>query len=259
LATVIVDDLAAIPLPPLHHAGELLVRDPAGPPLPGHTSDETIALVETARWVKDYLTRPHPELGRSGDVCPWVETSIRERLLFLTALRDAGTRKEWVERVMARLGQHLLDLEPRVGKRVAFKAIIALFPHLPAAETPALIDGLHARLKPCFVDQGLMLGEFYPTCDKPGLRNPGFRPLRSRTPLLVIRFQVPSDLGFLVDRWRYVCAYLRTLGSAGCEELRRFLDAHEATLAPAQREWMLEEARRVTTSASPVAAESSSG
>src|SRR6185437_7878279 len=34
------------------------------------------ALAVVARWVREYLMRPHPQLGRRGAVCPFVPISI---------------------------------------------------------------------------------------------------------------------------------------------------------------------------------------
>jgi hypothetical protein len=66
-----------------------------------------------------------------------------------------------------------------------------------------------------------MLGEFHPTNLSPGLRNAAFRPLRSSTPLLVIRHMVESDIDFLTRsldppqiRIQSLKAYLQFLGSS---------------------------------------------
>ena len=72
-----------------------------------------------------------------------------------------------------------------------------------------------------------MLGEFYSTCKKPGLRNPGFRPLTSPIPLLVVREMVDFDIVFLADSQAYVNAYLKRHGAAGLETLERTLKHRE--------------------------------
>ncbi len=55
---------------------------------------------------------------------------------------------------------------------------------------------VQAKLKNDFVARGLMLGQFHPHCDEPGLWNDDFRPLRSPVPLLGIRHMVPTDFPF---------------------------------------------------------------
>jgi len=35
-------------------------------------------------WAKEYLCHPHPQLGRTGPVCPFVPTSMKKVLFFLT-------------------------------------------------------------------------------------------------------------------------------------------------------------------------------
>jgi hypothetical protein len=78
-----------------------------------------------------------------------------------------------------------------------------------------LIDVSKERLKPLFVNDGLMLGEFHELNESPGLHNPDFRPLRSPIPLLAIRRMVYSDIVFLnrpsdppERRIRFLEAYL---------------------------------------------------
>ena len=52
-------------------------------------------LAEVARWTVDYLCQWHPDLGRTGDVCPYTEVSMREDLLLAAdpARRDHVRRR----------------------------------------------------------------------------------------------------------------------------------------------------------------------
>lgn len=222
-------------IPALHDAAELLTRAPNAEPLPGRTVDETAQLVGVARWAQEFLTNGHADLGRSGPVCPYVRASLQDRRFLLTLVRDAALRPRETDEIVLRLAAHFLRLEPRVGRAARFKTIVILFPDLPEQETPAIINGIHQRLKPQFLQYGLMLGEFFTENQKPGLHNPRFRPLRSNIPLLVIRAMVPTDIAFLSDEAAFVKAYLNHFRGRGCSELLSYLESHGHALSSEQR------------------------
>jgi hypothetical protein len=54
-----------------------------------------------------------------------------------------------------------------------------------------------------------MIGQFYPGCEEPGIRNPVFRPLRSPLALLAIRYMVSSDFPFLAKKTEWIEEYLK--------------------------------------------------
>jgi hypothetical protein len=222
-------------LPTLHAADELLTRVLPSEPLPNHTIDESASLVAVARWAQEFLTNSHPELGRSGAVCPYVRTSLQDRRFLLTLLRDAALHPQQTDEIVLRLAAHFLRLEPQVGRAARFKTIVILFPDLPEQAAPDIINGIHQRLKPQFLQYGLMLGEFFKESSKPGLHNPLFRPLRSDIPLLVIRAMVPTDIAFLSDQAAFVKAYLSTFRGRGCSEVLAYLDREGNSLSEVQR------------------------
>ena len=101
---------------------------------------------------------------------------------------------------------------PQRGPTAVFKALLLLFPDVPLAEAPRLIDGTQAALKEECVAKGLMLGEFHLANNATGLHSETFYPLRTVCPTLAIRHMVPNDLVFLTgaqydDRKR--AAFLR--------------------------------------------------
>ena len=220
---------------------ELLERSDVAGPLPRHDAADTQALLHVARWSKEFLTQPHSELGRSGHVCPYVSASIREQRYLLTVLRGAAREQRQVERTILRLGQYFSTLQPTGGRGAHKKTIVILFPDLPEAQVGDLINGMHQRLKPHFLRAGMMLGEFYRDSDKPGLHNPGFRPLRSDVPLLVIRAMLPVDIAFLSDRVGFVRAYIRNFGARGCAEIQNHVERQGEALSEDQRRMLLEQ------------------
>lgn len=222
-------DLPLQALPVLHKASGLLALSP-GVELEGALPDETAALRRVATWAKEFLSRPHPDLGRSGHVCPWVNASIRNDRFFLTLIRRAHENLSATEQTFVRLKRYFLDeMQPATGRAAQLKTIVVLFTELPPDEVPSIINGLHVRLKPQFVHEGLMLGEFFSKCEKEGLRNPKFRPLRSETPLIVIRSMVETDIAFLADDSTFIRAYLRKFQANGVDEVHSLLEQRPHT------------------------------
>lgn len=227
-------------LPQLHHALDVLELK-EGALLERQNAQETATLRAVAQWSRDYLTRPHPQVGRPGPTCPWVDKSIRQRLYYLTLFPEAHLREDEVEQTLLLLLKHFLELPPTGLRQGQFKAIVTIFPGLPLDLEAEFISGLHERIKPAFVKQGLMLGEFYPSCTKTGLHNQDWYPLRSSPPLLVIRSMVRPDIAFLHSDSRFVQAYLDTFQQDGCTELRHYLARNREQLPPGTVSMLQEE------------------
>jgi len=119
-------------------------------------------------------------------------------------------------RLVGDLRSVFVNLDPVSGVESVTKTILIVFPRVTDETAPRLIDGLQAKLKPEFVDDGLMLGQFHSMNNEPGLWNDQFRPLRSPIPLLAIRFMVGGDIPFLKRqtddvalRLRFISGYIR--------------------------------------------------
>ena len=180
-------------------------------------------LVPVLEWAETFLARPHKDLGRTGDVCPFVGEALTRESLQLTLVNlkesDEGRFGE-IESVVLSNREHFIAKEQGNGTSDnLLNALIMIFPDITEEEAPILIDGVQKKLKPEFVKSGLMLGEFHARNNSSGLRNPDFRPLRSPVPLLAIRHMMESDLPFLGKmcdspelRIEFLTAYLEFLG-----------------------------------------------
>jgi hypothetical protein len=149
------------------------------------------------RWCHEFLMRPNPELGRSGSVCPYMAKAMALNHIAFVVVHTAGRTDDEVKAVIAQFRQVFLAMEPVSGPESLEKAILIILPDVSERDAPAMVDGIHRRLKAEFVASGLMIGKFHPASGQGGLHNPGFRPLRSPIPLLAIRHMVGSDLPFL--------------------------------------------------------------
>jgi hypothetical protein len=213
--------------------------------LEGRDERETACLKDMAVWARNFLTRPHPALGRPGAGCPWVEKSIQRRLYHLTLMHEAHLRVDAVKRTFHVMREHFLRLEPTAFSEAQFKTLVTIFTGLPFSkeQEAEFISGLHEHLKPSFVSEGLMLGEFYPNNLKTGLRNPAWHPLRASPPMLVIRCMVKPDIAFLHDRKEFILAYLHRFQQEGGTEVRNFAERNRARLRREERGLLLETLR----------------
>ena len=190
-------------------------------------------LIETLDWVSNFLAKPHPNLGRSGLVCPFVPRSLQLNNIHFKVIRAKNLEQQQLEEIVSSYRDIFLELEPTEGEATLNKAILLIFPDVQEDDFK-LIERVQQKLKPLFVESGLMIGEFHKHNESPGLHNPNFRPLRSPIPMLAIRFMVEADLPFLQLmsdeprlRIQYLEAYLQRMGKVFKDE-RKLQKAHEA-------------------------------
>ncbi len=184
------------------------------------TDDVDSPLAATIDWIRRFLARPHPDLGRAGPVCPFTPMALELDTIWMAEINDSAPDPQRIQDVIEECRKIFLDTEPRDGPMAINKVFMVVFSGLGPEAAP-WIDAMQSKLKPNFVDIGLMLGEFHSRNDTPGLRNAEFRPLRSPIPMLVIRHMVESDLPFLkrdLDapevRISYLRSYLHQLGGS---------------------------------------------
>jgi hypothetical protein len=151
----------------------------------------------TAQWAQDFLSNPHPELGRKGAVCPYTKPSMDKELFWLSLYSKRTSTPAEVRSLLIKYQEIFNSLAPVEGKETQFKTILVVFPHFTQQDCNELIDNVQYQLKREFVSQGLMIGQFHAHCPQGGLWNPDFRVLRSPLPMLVIRKMVVSDYPFL--------------------------------------------------------------
>ena len=149
-------------------------------------------------YLREFLSKPNPLLGRAGPTCPYMPRALKLDTVRI-GVAPSGTAATAAEMVLFVRGFIPIyeELAPQAGPTATFKALLLLFPHIPIASAPELIDGTQAALKEQFVSRGLMLGEFHLLNNTPALHNSRFFPLRTVCPALAIRQMVPSDLVFL--------------------------------------------------------------
>ena len=202
-----------------------------------HIVENLEAFRSCCEWVTNYLAKPHPQLGRSGSVCPFAAPAITKDTLRIAVVRlvDGIDKKSQVVEAVTHYRDAFLKLGNSEETRI-LHAIMILFPDVQDHEAADLIDTTKEELKAGFIEQGLMLGEFHSKNPSPGLHNPAFMPLRSAVPMLAIRRMVTTDYVFLnrldydaATRLRYLERYLNAAGIAD-SNFRKELEQTVASL-----------------------------
>jgi hypothetical protein len=180
-------------------------------------ADPDRVIARALSWIRDFVAHPNPDVGRKGPVCPFVPTSLTRNLMSFVELAGPVDRTRIVECLKELRGQFLEQFPTEdEGRAALFKTFVIVFPEMRDEDAQELIDQVQSDLKPTFVRDVLMLGQFHPNNETEGIRNTAFRPLKSPVPMLVIRYMLQSDIVFLkdeayspMDRMQFAVSYLR--------------------------------------------------
>ena len=163
--------------------------------------DELNALRAVGGWIRTFVISPHEDLGRAGPVCPFVPEALERRTLWLCAehLGERGV-PDLVE-LMNRYRQVLLRSEPSEGENRGCKALVIVLAGLSAARAKDYLDDPQVQelKRQCYVEDGVVIGDFHARNEGAAIRNPDFHPFRSPVPFLLMRHGVLSDWMFFLD------------------------------------------------------------
>ncbi|MGG1943342.1 DUF6875 domain-containing protein [Trinickia sp. NRRL B-1857] len=150
-------------------------------------------------WMDRFVMKSHPQLGRKGAVCPFVQPVHEDKRLYFCSMdcRNIGfeTFLEAMMQVPALYGRIAEQVETRRDL-----LSLCIFPvNLPASAYYKFIDCAHSILKPIYMVAGLMIGEFHPASTATGAHSNAIRPLRADVPFFAIRSIAVHDHLF-IDR-----------------------------------------------------------
>ncbi|WP_157529709.1 DUF6875 domain-containing protein [Nocardia sp. NRRL S-836] len=182
------------------------------PPLPLKTQlsiadvRHAVALLD---WLKDYISLPHPEIGRSGPVCPFVPLSLRSDQVRIV-LHDEidGTDPDAVRALLLAYLAEFTATTPASANLRRQRSLVIAFPAI-TAEREHILAEVHESAKSDLVRNGAMLGQFYESCQETAVRNPEFLVSTGPVPCFVIRHMAPHDVLFLHDRPDWFAEYHR--------------------------------------------------
>ena len=201
-------------------------------------------LIQISEWIRNFLAKPHTNLGRSGKVCPYIPFALKSETIQLAVIRPQTSAEHEIEQIVKNYRDIFLQTEPTAGETSIYKAFLLVFPNIKIEDTPTLIDGVQKKLKLFFVEAGMMLGEFHMRNQNTGLHNPNFYPLRTPVPMLAIRFMVEPDLPFLKissDEPQLRIKYLETYLQRFANQFKDEKNYHQAVQALEEAKQELEE------------------
>jgi hypothetical protein len=173
-------------------------------------ADRMLALETAVPWLTDFLCEPHPEVGRDGPVCPFVEPAMRAGTLHITVDRLRAPDHDALAAVVTDMVRRIPGLRETHRNRT-LHAIVVVLPLLTEAYW-GLLDRVQDTVKPDLAENGFMLGQFHPHCAEPAARNHAFQVARSPVPMLALRYMAFHDILFLHGDARCFAAYQRRFG-----------------------------------------------
>jgi hypothetical protein len=184
------------------------------------------ALHTVADWITSFIVRPHKDLGRVGQVCPFVPVSLERRTLWLAPEHVSGRSLADVVALVSGYQALFLGAEPTDGDDANYKAIVVVFTDLSPDRAKAFFDDVLRDLAvPSYVEHGFVMGGSYEGNEAGAIYNSSFRPFTSPVPFLLIRQAVISDWKFFLDNEDWLNLWARRYGESGTlalgGELRR--------------------------------------
>jgi hypothetical protein len=194
---------------------------------------DRMAVERALGWARSFLTAPNPAIGRNGPVCPYLQESSDRGHLFVSYRLDADCSDDTFRAGLLDYATTFATVRDQVpAEERHLVAMVIVLPHVDVTSATPL-DELQAGLKSRFVEQGLMIGQFHPLCEAPGLWRDDFRPLQSPVPFLAIREMVASDLPFLMGHPDHATTYFSLFAPGIPTHIRRHLVEALVTPPPA--------------------------
>jgi hypothetical protein len=174
-----------------------------------HASQIASEIGDTIRWIQQYVAKPHAQIGREGTVCPKVPGALNLDSIYLKVLAEADCNENGVTTEIAKTQTLFFQFEPLRAPNSVFKTLLVLLPKGDEVARRDLIEQIQQRLKPTFLEKGLLLGTFHKTLRTTALNNPGFRPSQSPHSMLAVRYAVASDIRFVLTSGAPVLSKLK--------------------------------------------------
>jgi len=213
---------------PAQTANLFLLEDLEDSSKAGKLADSDLnALRSIADWIKNYVIKPHKDIGRPGPVCPFVPGALERKTLWLAPEQIANQSVPDVVQLINGYKRLLLHAQPTEGEGLSFKAIVLAFTDLSADRAKDYLDDAQIQdlKRPSYADDGVVLGEFHQRNEVTGAHNPSFQPFKSPVPFLLIRHADINDWVFFLDNEDWLSTWARRFAESAikalAEELRR--------------------------------------
>ncbi|MYW02261.1 DUF6875 domain-containing protein [Streptomyces sp. SID3343] len=169
------------------------------------------ALESVDSWLTEYISASHPQIGRTGPICPFVSPSRKNRTLEIRLRLVGPTPSLALMEEIARSSLREYGLTTWQGRNPMLQAMVVVLPDLRSEDTE-LLDQAQAHVKDDFVAQGLMIGQFHENCEVKAARNSAFAVSRAPVAVLAIRAIALHDIFFLSERPHWFGKYREKFG-----------------------------------------------
>jgi hypothetical protein len=173
----------------------------------------TRARVEQARevieWMEEYIAAPHPDLGRKGAICPFVQKAMQlDRLLLAFHDEIDGSSRVALRALLLSYAKRLKERYPPELPDNILASYVIVFPNVPDERLPVL-GRVHDEVKSHLMRHDVMAAVFYRGSSKGAARNARFALYGNvALPSIVLRHMDVRDIVFLgynrvaFDRYR---------------------------------------------------------
>jgi hypothetical protein len=149
-------------------------------------------------WVRDYLGRPHPELGRKGPICPFAANALQDDGLWVAFDERIDGKSTWrLRRAIMRYADAYAS-RARASERPELTALLVIFPRL-TREGYVALDDLHAELKTMLMTGDVMVSALHPESTRPAVWNSRFHVLRAPFAGVAFRTMDVRDIVFVAQ------------------------------------------------------------
>lgn len=174
------------------------------------TPSQAARISEVFAWVRQYLGRPHPELGRDGAVCPFAQPALDSDQLHVTTSDDDGSSRTRLRAVLLEQGAAFAS-RLRDGSPSMYASLVVVFPRMPEAGF-GLLDQLHDEIKTSLMTSDIMVSSFHPKSERPALWNPAFHVLRAPFAGFAFRRMDVRDIVFVANNRNAFAHYRKCFG-----------------------------------------------
>lgn len=169
------------------------------------------ALQLAMEWLEHYIAAPHAELGRTGDVCPFVKPALKKDKVSITVY-DGMLRSnlDALRRVLIAESRQLLKRAAREtdDRDRELTSSVLLFPGLTGTDGAAIADAFR-QCQGIVNERGAMVAVFFPDNPKPGVYNQKLPLYRSPFPIAAIRPMAIHDILFVGSSREAFAEYYR--------------------------------------------------
>ncbi len=175
------------------------------------TDRERRQLKAVMRWVREFIMRPHPRLGRPGVVCPYVKLSLEAAIFYLslTTLEDPR-RYDEIYGLMHSHADIFTRMQPHSGPWENLRVMLVLMPN--ARENILCDPEASKRLKTEMMQRGITVGQFFPTWHPIRALKSKFFPNQPPLCLYTMRPFIRSDWMFINGEPEWRAVYLERFG-----------------------------------------------